>query len=64
MADELTPMRDPSADWADTCADTPNWRDNPDELQRLCELGAQQLHGHARPADRDIDTVRIEGDLL
>lgn len=42
----------------------PNWRDNPDALERLCEYGAQQLHGHPRPADRDIRTVPLKGDYL
>lgn len=57
MADELAPMREPSA-WADTCADTPNWRDNPSELDRLCELDATLLDD---PIDPRLHDLRGQG---
>ncbi|MCX4809031.1 hypothetical protein OG601_47140 [Streptomyces sp. NBC_01239] len=51
-------MREPSADWADTCADTPNWRDNPSALDRLCEYGAMQLDD---PIDPRLHDLRGQG---
>jgi len=42
----------------------PNWRDRPDELDRLCELGARQLHGRTAIYTRDITTITAPEEYL
>ncbi|MEV5347149.1 hypothetical protein [Streptomyces achromogenes] len=32
----------------------PTWRDDPDELDRLCDLGAEALHESAERQPRDL----------
>lgn len=57
--------------WSDTCATNPepaaapgpNWRDDPDGLDRLCEAGARQLHGPQFEV-RDTENVTVIGELL
>ncbi|MEU4154790.1 hypothetical protein [Streptomyces antimycoticus] len=47
-AGQLTP------DWG------PNWRDDPDALDRLCQRGAEALYGHqalAAQQTRHIETI-------
>ncbi|MEU9323240.1 hypothetical protein AB0D91_05410 [Streptomyces canus] len=41
----------------------PNWRDQPDELARLCEQGRRDLHGEFIPA-RDVETVTASEEYL
>ncbi len=41
----------------------PNWRDNPDALDRLCDAGARDLYGEYIPA-RDTETITTIGDYL
>ena len=55
-------MTAPPDPWTEPC-DHPNWRDQPDELDALCEDGARQLYGPA-VATRDVDTVDLQGRYL
>ncbi|MGW1744529.1 hypothetical protein ACWCRD_02705 [Streptomyces sp. NPDC002092] len=41
----------------------PNWRDDPDGLDRLCEAGARQLHGPQFEV-RSVHTVQITESYL
>jgi hypothetical protein len=42
---------------------TPNWRDEPEALDRLCDAGAQQLHGPDGQR-RDIRTINPPPEYL
>jgi hypothetical protein len=41
----------------------PNWRDQPDELDALCQQGARDLHGPA-VVNRDIDDIEPPQEYL
>jgi hypothetical protein len=41
----------------------PNWRDEPEALDRLCDAGARQLHGPDRER-RDIRTLNPPEEYL
>lgn len=41
----------------------PNWRDQPADLDQLCQLGAELLHGPAVTA-RDVETITPTGSYL
>lgn len=42
----------------------PNWRTNPDELDRLCEIGAREFHGTTAIHCRDITTITAPQEYL
>lgn len=42
----------------------PNWRDDPDELDRLYEIGARAFHGRTAIYDRNITTVTAPEEYL
>jgi hypothetical protein len=42
----------------------PNWRDNPAELDRLCDAGARDLHGNTATQTRRIATVTASEEYL
>lgn len=46
-----------------TPPDQPNWRDQPAELDRLCDAGARQLHGPDSER-RDIRTLNPPEEYL
>jgi len=42
----------------------PNWLDDPEELDRLYEIGARAFHGRTAIYDRDITTVTAPEEYL
>lgn len=41
----------------------PNWRNHPDQLDRLCQAGARELHGQ-QAVERDTDTIQPPQEYL
>lgn len=41
----------------------PNWRDNPDAHNALCDQGARELHGD-QPTPRDVTTIQPPTEYL
>lgn len=59
------PRTQPSPSEPSAAADCdPNWRDTPDEYDRLCEIGAREFHGHTGIHYRDIATVTAPEEYL
>lgn len=55
-------MTAPPDPWTEPC-DHPNWRDNPDALDQLCEIGARAFHD-PHFEHRNVDTVQLQGSYL